>query len=76
MFNFQSDHFDQTRLREILSKMTDDELAALEDDLDFCNFTGVPSIRVLRVLKELTVLDQGWRRMLDREASPALPSAF
>ncbi|MEM9427478.1 MAG: hypothetical protein AAGA06_12345 [Pseudomonadota bacterium] len=56
--------------------MTDDELAALEDDLDFCNFTGVPSIRVLRVLKELTVLDQGWRRMLDREASPALPSAF
>ena len=29
-------------------------LAALEDDLDFCNFTGVPTVRVLEVLKELT----------------------
>lgn len=76
MFDIKSDLFDETRLRAILAKMSDEELAALEDDLDFCNFTGVPSIRVLRVLKNLTVLDQGWKRMLEREATPALPSAY
>ena len=76
MFNFQSVQVDETRLRAILAKLSDEELAALEDDLDFCNFTGVPSVRVLRVLKDLTVLDRGWKRMLDREATPVVPGAF
>ncbi len=76
MFDIKSDLFDEDRLQAKLSRMSDDDLAALEDDLDFCNFTGVPSARLLDVLKDLTVLDKGWQRLLDRNASPEVPTAY
>ncbi|MEM6385275.1 MAG: hypothetical protein AAF718_03460 [Pseudomonadota bacterium] len=76
MLDFNSDLFDMDRLQAKLAKLTDAELAALEDDLDFCNFTGVPTLRVLEVLEELTDLDQGWKKMLDRKTSPEVPVAY
>lgn len=76
MLDFKSDLFDEERLQARLSKLSDAELAALEDDLDFCNFTGVPTVRVLEVLKDLTELDAGWTRMLERKRSPYVPTAF
>ena len=76
MFDVQSDLFDQKRLATALSTMSDEDLAALEDDLDFCNFTGVPTVRVLDVLKDLTVLDKGWKRMLEKRDEPLLPSPY
>lgn len=76
MLDFKSDLFDEERLQAKLSKLSDAELAALEDDLDFCNFTGVPTLRVLEVLKDLTELDKGWKKMLERKMSPALPSPY
>ncbi len=76
MFNTKSDLFDETRLFAALARMSDDDLAALEDDLDFCNFTGVPTTRVLEVLKDLTVLDRGWKKMLDNRATPPVPTPY
>lgn len=76
MLDFKTELFDVERLQARLSKLSDDELAALEDDLDFCNFTGVPTLRVLEVLKGLTDLDSGWKKMLDRKASPSVPIAY
>ncbi|MCG6882237.1 MAG: hypothetical protein LJE62_00620 [Silicimonas sp.] len=76
MFNVSADLFDQDRLQNALARMSDDELTALEDDLDFCNFTGVPSRRVLEVLKDLVDLDSGWKAMLASRTSPVLPSAY
>lgn len=76
MIDLKSDYFDEARLQARLSKLSDAELAALEDDLDFCNFTGVPTVRVLDVLKDLTVLDREWRRMLEKQDKPPLPSPY
>lgn len=76
MFDDVSDSLDQHRLREELAGMSDDELAALEDDLDFCNFTGVASARVLSVLNGVIELDEGWQKMLERNAAPDLPAAY
>ncbi len=76
MFDVQSDLFDQKRLESTLEHMSDEELDALEDDLDFCNFTGVPTVRVLEVLKDLTELDEGWERMLAAKSSPVVPQPY
>lgn len=76
MIDIKSDFFDEARLQARLSKLSDAELALLEDDLDFCNFTGVPTVRVLDVLKDLTVLDRGWKRMLEKRDEPLLPSPY
>ncbi len=76
MFDIQSDLFDQKRLSEALASLSDDELDALEDDLDFCNFTGVPTPRVLEVLKGLTELDAGWERMLRKKSQPIVPQPY
>lgn len=76
MLDFKSDLFDEERLQAKLSNLSDAELAALEDDLDFCNFTGVPTLRVLELLKDLTDLDRGWRRMLEKKATPSLPTPY
>ncbi len=62
------------RLLQALDGMSDGDLNALEDDLDFCQFTGVPSVRMLSILKELTRLDTDWATFLDRKARPAVPA--
>lgn len=76
MFDVTPDPFDHKRLEATLAHMSDEELNALEDDLDFCNFTGVPTVRVLEVLNDLTELDEGWQRMLATRSSPAIPQPF
>jgi hypothetical protein len=76
MIDLHTDYFNEARLQARLSKLSDAELAALEDDLDFCNFTGVPTVRVLDVLKDLTVLDKGWKRMLEKRDQTLLPLPY
>ena len=76
MFDVTAELFDQDRLQSALAGMSDEELTALEDDLDFCNFTGVPSTRVLEVLKDITDLDKGWSAMLAAKRAPVMPSAY
>lgn len=76
MFDIQPDLFDQKRLEATLADMSDEDLAALEDDLDFCNFTGVPTVRVLEVLKDLTELDAGWQRMLQARRRTEVPRPY
>lgn len=68
--------FNQDRLQVVLASMSDEELEALEDDLDFCNFAGVPSARVLSVLTEVIDLDKGWERQLKRRDTPSVPIAY
>ena len=84
MFDFAPDRrvddvppqiIDADSLACLLAMLDDDELAALEDDLDFCSFAGVPSARILKILSEITDLDAGWRRLLRAEATPVLPEA-
>ena len=76
MLDVSADLFDQDRLQDALASMSDEELMALEDDLDFCNFTGVPSKRVLEVLKDVIVLDSGWKAMLSSKTGPVLPAVY
>ena len=75
MLDVTADLFDQDRLEAVLSALSDEELTALEDDLDFCNFTGVPSQRVLEVLNDFTQLDSGWQAMLKAKRALVLPFA-
>lgn len=67
---------DQETLEARLSRLSDDELAALEDDLDFCSFTGVPSARILDVLDLVTTLDDGWQEQRSKRISPSVPAPF
>ncbi len=57
----------------IVSQLSDAELAALEDDLDFCRFAGVPSHRILAVMDRLGLLDEDWRRLLEANYAPETP---
>lgn len=84
MFDFAPDRpvdgvppeiIDADSLAGMLATLDDDQLAALEDDLDFCSFAGVPSARILKLLSEVTDLDPGWRRLLRAESNPDLPEA-
>lgn len=85
MFDFAPDlSFEAVRSEPInpdtlearLAGLTDTELASLEDDLDFCKFTGVPSARVLDVLKDMTDLDAGWQEIHAKGLNPGIPAAY
>lgn len=76
MFDVVQEPFDLDILEASLAEMSDEDLARLEDDLDFCNFTGVPTQRVLAVLKNIVDLDAGWNRMLERKLDPVVPAAY
>lgn len=79
-FNYQSseasDRIDPSVLASALSRLSDDELARLEDDLDFCNFAGVPSRRVLEILEKVVTLDEGWKNLLEKKAMLTVPEAY
>ena len=70
------DIVDAETLSQVLSSLADDELTALEDELDFCTFAGVPSTRILRVLSKVTDLDAGWDRQLRAEVDPVVPQVY
>lgn len=59
-----------------LYKLSDAELRALEDDLDFCGFTGMPTPRILRVLDEVGELDSQWQQLLAKDITPPVPQPF
>ena len=61
-----SEVVDTERLKEMLVHLSDAELEALEDELDFCAFAGLPSTRILSVLVQVTELDDAWAAQLDR----------
>lgn len=67
---------DREVLESKLARMSDAELAALEDDLDFCSFAGVPSARVLDVLGDLVELDSEWQKLRANRQNLEVPAAF
>ena len=60
----------------MISVLTDSDLAALEDELDFYAFTGVPSQRMLRVMDRAGVLDDEWRALLDDNCRTVVPTVI
>ena len=70
------DTIDQETLEARLGRLSDAELSALEDDLDFCRFTGVPSARILDVLDLVTTLDNEWQKLRVNRVTPSVPAAF
>ena len=75
MFDFANDRqfdgetetiVDADTLSRRLEGLSNDELDALEDELDFCRFAGVTSPRILTILNQLTELDAQWQAQLDR----------
>ena len=67
---------DMNALTAKLRSLSDDELHALEDDLNFCGFTGLPTTRILRVLNDVGELDGQWQELLTKGVSPPLPQSF
>ena len=71
-----SENLDTDSLAHALSSLSDRELDALQDDLDFCSFAGVPSPRILSLLDGLTELDAVWQNLQQRWKAPQLPAAY
>lgn len=67
---------DEKALAATLYALSDEELHALEDDLDFCGFTGMPSPLILRVLQEVGELDVQWEQILTKDVTAQVPQAF
>lgn len=64
-------------LMDNIGRLNDSDLAALEDELDFCVFTGIPSPRMLEIMDAAGVLDREWRGLLSCQiASPVFPKVL
>ena len=44
------------RMKCYFASLNDDELEAIEDDLNFCRFTGMPSDRLRRLMDRIETL--------------------
>lgn len=44
-------------LKSVFATMSEEELDAFEDDLNFCRFTGLPSERLIELLNRVSHLD-------------------
>lgn len=64
---------EQISLMNAIATLSNAELAALEDDLDFYTFTGMASQRMLDVLDHANLLDNGWQGLLAANLSPNVP---
>ena len=71
-----SQDIDSDTLASALATLSDGELDALQDELDFCSFAGVPSPRILSLLDGLVELDSVWQKMQKRWKVPELPAAY
>jgi hypothetical protein len=60
----------------MVSMLSDSDLAALEDELDFYAFTGVPSKRMLQVMDRAGVLDDEWRALLNDDCRSVVPTVI
>ena len=58
-------------LRRVISRMSDEELEALEDELDFADFAGAPGPRMVDILSTMSAHVKGWKaRHLDAPLGP------
>lgn len=64
-------YLDAASLARALAKLCDKELDKLADELDFCGFSGVPSVRILTLLNEIAELDEVWKSLYQRMVSRA-----
>lgn len=63
-------------LLEVIATLSDSDLAALEDELDFFAFTGVPSQRMLRIMDRAGQLDDAWRGHTDQDYRAVVPTVI
>ena len=75
VLEFPAKDTSQGKVSEILSSLDDAQLAALEDELDFCVFAGLPSQQILSIMDQLGELDESWRNMLDSNFTADIPAA-
>lgn len=66
----------QSGLADMVCALSNSDLAALEDELDFYAFTGVPSQRMLQVMDRAGVLDNEWRALLDGNCRTIVPTVI
>lgn len=57
-----------------VARLDDGELAALEDELDFYSFTGIPSQRMLTLMDKAGMLDDEWRGLLASNIAAEVPA--
>ena len=55
-----------------IARLSDEELSELEEDLEFCRGTGVPSLRILEIVNRMARLDRDWRRLFEWKREKAL----
>lgn len=63
-------------LADVIATLSDSDLAALEDELDFFAFTGVPSQRMLRIMKEAGQMDDAWQSFVTRDYREVVPTVI
>ena len=63
----------QNAFMQIIGGMSDAELAALEDELNFYLFAGLPSHRILAIMDRAGILKPEWRKILQSEVVQSLP---
>ncbi len=63
-------------LVEAISRLSDESLAELEDDLNFLIFAGLPSERILAVLAEVMPLKGDWLELHKLHAGSPIPRRF
>lgn len=69
---FSADAFSLS-LEDIISALSDTDLAILEDELDFFGFTGIPSLKMLDVMDRAGLLDENWQNLLAANRGPEVP---
>ena len=62
---------DPTALAGEIARLSDAELIELEEDLEFCRGTGVPSLKILEIVSRMTNLDKDWRRLFESKRNRA-----
>ena len=67
---------DSFGIADLIATLPDSELAALEDELDFFAFTGVPSQRMLRIIEKAGQMDDAWRSYMDRDYRTVVPTVI
>jgi hypothetical protein len=72
-FDLSGSAADANAFDRLVARLSDADLAALEDELDFYGFTGVPSQRMLDLMDRAGRLDGEWRELLSVDLQPCVP---
>jgi len=62
---FEEPVLDPEVLASEIARLDDSDLDELEEDLEFCRGTGVPSLKILEIVNRLSTLDRDWRRLFE-----------